>query len=256
MATLIQEKQKERSIPITEIEQSAFCQSDPKLQSKTLEAEFKAGVLTMLTKRGITKKVIPLGATIENMNGQLQRRFYTLVKQKRGGTVDKLLAEAVEQCNTQTNRIIKMRPVDALQESDKALAKVYNAARQRPGKRIGVKIKVGDSVRYLLTARKADKFYKSYRDKYSAVYKVTKIRGNTLTVDGQTFPRNRVVLVKPLDKESKKLIEGRGAKKKLSIEEKKRRATSKKEAREIERAHYKAAPRRSSRAAVKAVHKK
>jgi quinolinate synthase len=44
MATLIQEKQKERSIPITEIEQSAFCQSDPKLQSKTLEAEFKAGV--------------------------------------------------------------------------------------------------------------------------------------------------------------------------------------------------------------------
>jgi quinolinate synthase len=44
MTTLIQEKLRERSIPITEIEQSAFCQSDPKLESKTLEAEFKAGV--------------------------------------------------------------------------------------------------------------------------------------------------------------------------------------------------------------------
>ncbi len=44
MATLIEEKLKQRTIPITEIEQSAFCQSEPKLKSKTLEAEFKSGV--------------------------------------------------------------------------------------------------------------------------------------------------------------------------------------------------------------------
>ena len=44
MATLIEEKLKERTIPITEIEQSAFCQTGPKLKSKTLEVEFKAGV--------------------------------------------------------------------------------------------------------------------------------------------------------------------------------------------------------------------
>ena len=44
MATLIEEKLKQRSIPITEIEQSAFCQSEPTLKSKTLEAELKAGV--------------------------------------------------------------------------------------------------------------------------------------------------------------------------------------------------------------------
>ena len=31
-------------IPITEIEQSAFCQTDDELNSKTLEEEFKAGV--------------------------------------------------------------------------------------------------------------------------------------------------------------------------------------------------------------------
>ena len=219
-------------------------------------AEFKAGILPMLKARGITKTVVPLGATIENANGQLQRRFYTLVKQKRGGTVDKLLAEAVELCNTQTNRILKMRPIDALKESDKLLEGRYNDARQRPGKQLGPKIRVGDSVRYLLTARKADKFYKSYRDKYSSVYRVSFIRGNTLTINGKTYPRNRVVLVKPLDQESKKLIDSRGAKKKLTVEQKKRRAATKKEAKQVEREHYKAAPRRSGRAAVKAIHKK
>ena len=35
---------KEPTIPITEIEQSAFCQTDEELKSKTLEEEFKAGV--------------------------------------------------------------------------------------------------------------------------------------------------------------------------------------------------------------------
>ena len=44
MATLLEDKLRERTVPITEIEQSAFCQSDQKLKSKTLEAEFKAGV--------------------------------------------------------------------------------------------------------------------------------------------------------------------------------------------------------------------
>ena len=32
------------TIPVTEIEQSAFCQTDDTLQSKTLEDEFGAGV--------------------------------------------------------------------------------------------------------------------------------------------------------------------------------------------------------------------
>jgi len=40
MATLLREP----TIPITEIEQSAFCQTDKELKSKTLEEEFKTGV--------------------------------------------------------------------------------------------------------------------------------------------------------------------------------------------------------------------
>ncbi len=32
------------TIPITEIEQSAFCQTDDTLKAKTLEEEFEAGV--------------------------------------------------------------------------------------------------------------------------------------------------------------------------------------------------------------------
>ena len=37
-------KQKEPTIPITELEQSAFCQTDETLESKPLEEEFKAGI--------------------------------------------------------------------------------------------------------------------------------------------------------------------------------------------------------------------
>jgi len=37
-------KVKEATIPITEIEQSAFCQTDEELKAKTLEEEFKSGV--------------------------------------------------------------------------------------------------------------------------------------------------------------------------------------------------------------------
>tara|TARA_A100001037_G_scaffold275720_1_gene274452 strand:+ start:540 stop:797 length:258 start_codon:yes stop_codon:yes gene_type:complete len=35
---------KQTTIPITELEQSAFCQTDGNLRTKTLEEEFKAGV--------------------------------------------------------------------------------------------------------------------------------------------------------------------------------------------------------------------
>ena len=37
-------KTKKPSIPITEIEQSAFCQTDEDLASKTLQEEFEIGV--------------------------------------------------------------------------------------------------------------------------------------------------------------------------------------------------------------------
>ena len=41
---VIAESPKTPTIPITEIEQSAFCQTDEKLQAKSLEEEFQAGV--------------------------------------------------------------------------------------------------------------------------------------------------------------------------------------------------------------------
>ena len=44
MVTAIEEKLRARSIPVTEIEQSAFCQSGPRLRSETLESELRAGV--------------------------------------------------------------------------------------------------------------------------------------------------------------------------------------------------------------------
>ena len=44
VVTLREPRLKEPTIPITEIEQSAFCQTDDELKSKSLEEEFKSGV--------------------------------------------------------------------------------------------------------------------------------------------------------------------------------------------------------------------
>ena len=44
MATLIEEKLSSRTLPVTEIEQSAFCQSGPELRSRPLQSELRAGV--------------------------------------------------------------------------------------------------------------------------------------------------------------------------------------------------------------------
>ena len=41
---MVTELGKNQTIPITEIEQSAFCTTEDKLTSKTLEEEFGAGV--------------------------------------------------------------------------------------------------------------------------------------------------------------------------------------------------------------------
>jgi hypothetical protein len=212
--------------------------------------EFKAEIVSkLLPAYSIRKRVVPLGATIEKMNGFLQRKFYDLVKQKRGGSVDKLLAEAVKLVNGTTSRITGFRPIDALQQPDKVLAEKYNTKRQAPGKQLLPSIKTGQLVRILKKARKADLFYKSYRDKYSAPARVTKIRGNSYIVNGKSYPRDRVLAVKEVDQLSKALIERRGAKEKPMLGLLERRVLKKRkaEAREREKETYKAAPRRSKR---------
>jgi len=180
--------------------------------------EFMAEVIPYLATRGIKKKIVPLGPTVESRNRVLQSRFYSLVRQHRGGTVAKLLAEAVEMCNQHTSRITGFRPVDAIKQPDRVLALKYNAKRQAPGKQLGPKIRVGDTVRYLTKPRKANLFYKGYRGQknMSGVHKVTKIQGNSYTIDGKSYPRNRVIPVSALDMKSEKLLAARVQKSKPS----------------------------------------
>ena len=195
-------------------------------------------------------------ATVEKVNGFLQRLFYALVKQRRGGGIQKLLAEAVEQVNSTTSRITKFRPNDAVDQTDHTLALKYNAKRQAPGKQLLPKIKRGQLARYLLVSRKADKFYKSYRKKYSEPFPVTEIRGSTYKLNGKFFPRNRIIGVKAVDQKSKQLIASRGAKKQLTPAERAAKTKDRKEKKAILRAHHKVEPRRSKRAATQSVHKK
>ena len=158
--------------------------------------------------------------------------------------------------NNTTSRITKFRPNDAIEQPDRVLALKYNAKRQAPGKQLLPKIKRGQLARYLLVSRKADKFYKSYRKKYSEPFPVTKIRGSSYELDGKFFPRNRIIGVTAVDQESKKLIASRGTKKQLSAAVRAARAKSQQEKKDVLRVHYKAEPRRSKRASVQAVHKK
>ena len=148
------------------------------------------------------------------------------------------------------------RPNESIEQPDRVLALKYNKKRQAPGKELLPPLKKGQLARYLLIARKADKFYKSYRKKYSSVFPITKIRGTSVELNGKFFPRDRVIAVKAVDQKSKTLIASRGEKKKLTGEERAAKARTRKEKKAILRAHYKIEPRRSGRAAVQAVHKK
>jgi hypothetical protein len=159
--------------------------------------------------------------------------------------------------NNITSRITKFRASEAIGQPDKVLADRYNDRRQAPGKRLAKRVRVGDLVRYLLKARKADKFFKSYKKNYSGVHKVTQIQGNSyLLSNGKRLPRNRIVPVAEVDKASLALIEDRGAKKELTLEQKKAKAETRAKARQLEREHYKAKPRRSTRADTQKVHLK
>ena len=103
----------------------------------------------------------------------------------------------------------------------------------------------------LTKAAKADQFYKSYRDHYSTPMKVTAVKGKGYVVGGTSYGRARLKKVPAVDKKSLALMAKRTAKKKPSLAEKKAKAATRKEAREIEKAHFKAQPRSSSRASKK-----
>ena len=209
--------------------------------------EFMGAILPWLKQKGIRKKIVPLGAAIESRNGLLQRKIYPLIRTGRKGGFDKILAEAIFLCNNTTSRIHGHRPADVLALKDSEIAPKFNKKRQTATKR-APKIKKGDWVMVLDHAKKADLFFKSYRDHWSEPKQVTKIGRGGYTVGGKMYPRTRLKKVKgPADKQSKALLESRKAPKKPSLEQRLTRAAAAKKEREREKAKYTAQPRQSTR---------
>ena len=178
--------------------------------------EFKAELEAFMKKRKIKKVVVSLGAAIEARNGDLQRKLYRLINIKRRGGFDKLLREAVNLCNQTTSKIIKMPPNEAVKQPAASLEKIFNKARQKPGKQIGPRLKKGDTVLIMQThaMKKKGAFYKSYRDHWSTPKTIQRIQGNAIFIEGESVPRGRVKLVRPLDKKSVMLLESPKAKRK------------------------------------------
>ena len=209
--------------------------------------EFKKEVLELLKKRDIRKKVVPLGPAVESRNRFLQRIFYNLVKQKRGGKFGKLLEEARVICNQTKSRILKVSPEEALLLPDSQLAPRFNSKRAAPGKMRGPKISVGDTVRVLKKSTKGDVFFKGYRAKhYTSPRKVSKIKGRGYTVQGKSYPRQRLYKVSVVDTKSKALLQERG-KDKRTAEDRARARMTATEKKLADRKKYLAEPRRGKR---------
>lgn len=164
-----------------------------------------------------------------------------------GGKIQRYIDAATQIVNETKSRILGVSPIEALELPDLQLAKKFNTARQRPGKSLLPPIAVGSLVRILKLSKKQQTIgYKSYRQHYTAPYKVTKKIGRAFVVNGKRWPRDRLILVPPVDQKSKALIRSRGPQLPTKEQQKKHRATAKQKMDEL-KAEARIAPRRTGR---------
>jgi hypothetical protein len=219
-------------------------------------SEFKADTLRLMNSRGINWKGVRLGARIEHANSFFQRTLYSLIRQRRGGKLDKYIQDAANMMNETKSRITKFSPIDALAQPDTVLAKAFNSKRQAPGKHISksVPLAVGDRVRVLKKAKKGDLGFKSYRaEHYGPPTVVTGKRGSSFKVEsGRFYPRDRILKVPEVDKKSAALLQKREPQKPTPAEQKKHR-TRRANQMETIKAKARVAPRRGSRVRKKRV---
>ena len=138
--------------------------------------EFRGEVTQMLRELKIRKHEKITNATVEQTNAKMQRIFYNLVEQRRGG-FEKTWKQAVRISNRTRNRRTGMSPEDAL----KKIAAGEKVSTKAPKARATERHKawdVGTKVRALKKPRvKADPFYKAYEgEHYGAVTPITKVR--------------------------------------------------------------------------------
>ena len=189
--------------------EKALKQKVTKIQSDA-GSEFKGETAALLKKRNITHIVVRLGPKIEQTNAFLQSKLYNLIRQRRGGTLQKLIDEAVGLVNSTPSRILGVSPNDALPKKDSDLSKKFNLKRAKGSDAALPKISIGDTVRILKVKRKADSFFKSYRaEHYTSPYTVTKRSGKNYIVNGKSYPRDELLKVETPDLVSRYLIEER-----------------------------------------------
>ena len=218
-------------------------------------SEFKSTTLALIKRRGIHWQGVRLGARIEQVNAFFQRQLYSLIRQKRGGKLQRYIDDAVTLVNQTKSRITKFSPEDAVKQHDTVLAKLFNTKRAAPGKKNprSVPISIGDTVLVLIKAKKgADVGFKSYRaEHYSTPKRVTGRRGRSYRVTGGGhYPRDRLLKVPDIDKKSQALLDARG--KKVATEEAKHKSTRAQEMAKI-KAKARIAPRRGARVRKKKV---
>jgi hypothetical protein len=213
-------------------------------------SEFKAQTLRLMKARKIKWTGVRLGARIEQMNAYFQRSLYSLIRQGRGGLLDKHIQEAATILNNTKSKILGLSPADAAKEKDSFLAPKFNGRRAAPGKPLSksVPIKVGDTVRVLLEAKKgADVGFKSYRaEHYGDVVYVIGRRGKSYKVTGgRHYPRDRLLKVPKPDQKSQALLQARKPKqtKEQAAQSRKTRA----DAMKALKAKARVAPRRGAR---------
>ena len=132
--------------------------------------EFRGATREMLTKRGIRTIEKITNAAVEQTNAKMQRVFWALVEQRRGGFLA-TTKQAVKISNRTYNRRIRMSPEDALKKivAGEKISKKTPKAGPTERKRAW---KVGEKVRALKKPRaKGDDLgYKAYKgDHYGAV---------------------------------------------------------------------------------------
>ena len=115
-------------------------------------------------------------ATVEQTNAKMQRIFWALVAQRRGGFLA-TVKQAVKISNRTYNRRIRMNPEDALKKALAGEKITKQAPKAGPTERKKA-WKVGQKVRALKKPRsKEDLAYKAYKgDHYGAVTPISKVR--------------------------------------------------------------------------------
>ena len=139
--------------------------------------EFRGVTRKMLDDRGIRTIEKITNAAVEQTNAKMQRIFWALVEQRRGGFLA-TAKQAVKISNRTYNRRIRMSPEDALEKivAGEKITKKTPKAGPTEKKRAW---KVGEKVRALKKPRaKGDDLgYKAYKgDHYGAVTPISKVR--------------------------------------------------------------------------------